>query len=143
MQAFGKIAGKLWNCAMADVSIEEVGESLKRKVVCSGLWDPFRWLKNTSFDKKCLCGEKAFPLVVLMPLPNADIGLVLQLESKTVQSFSSNVLNKRVLFNCKYSLVFVVIKIRQCCGYDCGGSLLEAYFLPRLEEEMSSQAHYL
>lgn len=38
-----------------------------------------------------------------------DTGLVLKLESKTVQSFSSNVLKKMVLFCLKYS--FVVVKI--------------------------------
>jgi len=72
-----------------------------------------------------------------------DIGLVLKLESKTVQSFSSNVLKKMGLLNLKYSFVFVMVKIWQRHGYDCGVSLLETCFLPRMEEEMSSPAHYL
>lgn len=40
-----------------------------------------------------------------------DIGLVFKLESRTVQSFSSNVLKKMVLFCLKYSFVFVAVKI--------------------------------
>lgn len=56
--------------------------------------------------------EKTAPKkVALAPLPDADISLVLQLESKTVQSFCSNVLKKMVLFRIKYSFVFVVVKI--------------------------------
>lgn len=75
--------------------------------------------------------EKLVPLVVSVPLPNADIGLVLGL----VWSLSSDVYIYIyiLMFFCvcvRYSHVFVVVKMQQCCDNSDGIGFVRSLLSP-------------